>query len=101
MASVYGSFGASDRPATAPQQSLIQARKCADEVDFQSIVGLSRQYAAELEVKLAEKNALSKLISDAKRQQQKSEAVRLKRQAQLDKVGTRGVGGIWLVLWRS
>ena len=67
--SLFGSFGASDRPATAPggdtrmlrTQPLNVAshntatRKCVDDIDFETIVALSRQFTGGLEVKNSER----------------------------------------------
>ncbi|CAD7958193.1 unnamed protein product [Amoebophrya sp. A25] len=100
--SVYGSSGfSSERPATAPggnakvlmhgmgshisASSNTATRKCAPDVDFQTIVALSKQFTEELELKNAEKTALVKIIQDAKKAVQKSEAVVEKKKAQLDK----------------
>eukprot|EP00391_Amoebophrya_sp_Ameob2_P009298 CAMPEP_0178989926 /NCGR_PEP_ID=MMETSP0795-20121207/4648_1 /TAXON_ID=88552 /ORGANISM="Amoebophrya sp., Strain Ameob2" /LENGTH=227 /DNA_ID=CAMNT_0020681387 /DNA_START=22 /DNA_END=708 /DNA_ORIENTATION=- len=97
--SVYGSFGVSERPATGPgtrpassgagafnsAHTSTLARKCAQEVDFDTIVAMSKQFHDELELKNAEKQALSKIILDAKKAIQRNEAVMVKRNAQVEK----------------
>lgn len=98
---MYGSWSAADRPATAPPggsrailnyaptttaSSNVAARKCANDVDFETIVALSRQFTAELEVKTAEKAALTKIIGDAKRAITRNQSVMQKKKAQLDKM---------------
>lgn len=99
---MYGSFGACDRPATAPgglrhnntvfsdplvtTSTNVAARKCADDVDFETIVALSRQFTAELEVKQAEKVALLKIISEAKRAIARNASILTKKQSQVDRV---------------
>ncbi|CAD7935765.1 unnamed protein product [Amoebophrya sp. A120] len=104
--SVYGSFGASERPATGPgvktntgtqvhignhvhHNISTVTRKCAQEVDFETIVALSKQFTEELELKQAEKQALTKIISDAKKAIQRNQAVIVKKKAQLEKSETQ------------
>jgi hypothetical protein len=79
--SVYGSFGASHRPATAPgaasanlkSNPMVGAadntatRKCAGDIDFETIVALTRQFTSEVHEKQAQKQGLLKMIGEAKR----------------------------------
>lgn len=105
MTSVYGSFGAQDRPATAPgggsnflktghivdpvvyaASTNVKTGQYASEVDSKAIVDLTRQYRESLDDKGKEKQQLIKVIADAKNILRANSSLKKKRAAHVDRL---------------